>query len=65
MQNSKTNEIVGLAVLEDDLHSLHNDVSVKDEKGCQMTSHILHPSILHSTLIPSEQDAHTFTLQCS
>ena len=42
MWNSKNNEIVWLAVSEDDLHSL-NDVyvSVKDEKVLQMTFHIL------------------------
>ena len=42
MWNSKNNEIVGLAVSEDDLRSLHDVyASVKDEKGLQMTSHIL------------------------
>ena len=40
--NSKNNEIVGLAVSEDDLRSLHDVyASVKDEKGLHMTSHIL------------------------
>ena len=42
MWNSKNNEIVGLAVSEDDLRSLHDVyASVKDEKGLHMTSHIL------------------------
>ena len=42
MWNLKTNEIVGLAVSEDDLRSLHDVyASVKDGKGLQMTSHIL------------------------
>lgn len=42
MWNSKNNEIIGLAVLEDDLRSLHDvHASVKDEKGLLMTSHFL------------------------
>ena len=42
MWNSKTNEILRLTVSKDNLHSLHDMyASVKDEKGLQMTSHIL------------------------
>lgn len=39
---SKNNDIVGLAVLDDELRSLHDVYeSIKDEKGRQMAPHIL------------------------
>ena len=42
MWNSKNNEIIGLAVSEEELRSLHDVyASVKDEEGLQMTSYIL------------------------